>query len=331
LRSPEWDRDNGIERLRGRRVAELRPADRRLELDDGSTRDYGALLLATGAKPARLPLEPDQHVHYLRSLDDSRALIRAAASATRAVVIGASFIGLEVAASLRARKVPVTVVAPDAVPLERVLGPELGAFVRELHEAQGVAFRLGRTVKAAWRDGVTLDDGERLPADLVVAGIGVRPRTSLAELAGLAVDKGILVNEFLETSVPGIYAAGDVARWPDPVSGRPVRIEHWVVAERQGQAAAANILAGSAGDRKPFDAVPFFWSRHYDVTIGYTGHADRWEAIEVSGDIRARDCALTFRQAGRVAATATIGRDRDNLAAEAAMEQERMRGEAVAR
>jgi 3-phenylpropionate/trans-cinnamate dioxygenase ferredoxin reductase subunit len=331
LRAPEHYGDQGIDLLLDAYAGDIDVQGKRVRLSDGRERSFGALLIATGAKPIRLPLEPEQPVRYLRSLDDSRALIRAAESAKRAVVIGASFIGLEVAASLRARKVPVTVVAPDAVPLGRVLGPELGAFIRELHEAEGVEFRLGRTVKAVRRDGVTLDDGGRLPADLVVAGIGVRPRTSLAELADIAVDRGILVDEFLETSVPGIYAAGDVARWPEPVTGRPVRIEHWVVAERQGQAAAANILAGASGERTRFDAVPFFWSRHYDVTIGYTGHADGWDAIDVSGDIRARDCALTYRQAGRAAAVATIGRDRQNLEAEAAMEQERMRGEAVAR
>src|SRR6476661_1972107 len=220
LRSPEWDRDNGIDRLRGRRVATLRPGERRVELDDGSTRDYGALLLATGATPARLGPEVDRGgmpVHYLRSLRDSRAIIAAAREGGRAVVIGASFIGLEVAAALRARKMEVDVVGPETRPLERILGPTLADFIRGLHEEHGVRFHLERKPAEISAGGVALDQGERLTADLVVVGIGVRPNVELAQSAGLAVDRGVSVNERLETSAPGIYAAGDIARWPDPL------------------------------------------------------------------------------------------------------------------
>ncbi len=322
LRSPDWDRDHGIERLRGRRVADLRPADRRVELDDGSSRDYGALLLATGATPVRLGPEVDRGgmpVHYLRSLRDSRAIIAAAREGARAVVVGASFIGLEVAASLRARKVEVDVVAPDTRPLERIMGPTLGDFIRGLHEEHGVRFHLERKPAEIAAGGVTLDRGERLPADLVVVGIGVRPNLELAQSAGLAVDRGVTVNERLETSAPGIYAAGDIARWPDPLTGERIRVEHWVVAQRQGQAAAQNIL----GLERRFEAVPFFWSQHYDVAINYVGHAERWDVLDVEGDPSAHDCAVWFRRGDRTYAVATIFRDRESLETEAAMERGR--------
>ena len=325
LEPPAWYDEQEVTLRTGRRVTRLDPAGRRVLLDDGSALPYGALLLATGAAPVRLPLGDQAPVHYLRTLDDSQAIVHRAEAARSAVVLGASFIGLEVAAALRTRGLAVTVVAPDAVPMERVLGTVLGRFVRELHEEHGVTFRLGRTAKAAEADGVLLDDGTRVAAELVVAGVGVRPDVALATAAGLATENGVLVNAQLETSAPGIFAAGDVARWPDPHSGRPIRVEHWVLAERQGQTAARNILG--AGER--FDAVPFFWSAHYDVSIRYVGHAERPERVEVDGDPGARDCAVRYLEGGRVAAVATIGRDRASLAAEAAMEHALGGGAAV--
>jgi 3-phenylpropionate/trans-cinnamate dioxygenase ferredoxin reductase subunit len=316
LRPDDWYAGRGITLHTGRRVAALDVAGRRVLLEDGAELPYGALLLATGADPIRLPLGDAARVHYLRTLDDSRAIVRAAESSGSAVVLGASFIGLEVAASLRARGLEVTVVAPEAQPLERVLGAELGAAVRALHEARGVRFRLGRTAAGADASGVVLDDGARLTSDLVVAGVGVRPSLALAEAAGLALDRGVAVNGRLETSAPGVFAAGDIARWPDPHSGKAIRVEHWVVAERQGQHAARAIL----GADDPFDAVPFFWSAHYDQAVSYVGHAERPERVEVEGDPRAHDCAVRYVEGGRVAAVATMGRDRESLAAEVAME-----------
>jgi 3-phenylpropionate/trans-cinnamate dioxygenase ferredoxin reductase subunit len=319
LHPPDFYRDMGIELRHGARVTSLDPRGRRVRLDDGSDLDYGALLLATGAAPVRL--DPDvasggTQLHYLRSLADSRRIVAEAREGGRAVVIGASFIGLEVAASLRARKMEVEVVAPDARPLERVLGPELGDLVRRVHEEHDVRFHLGRKPARVADGGVTMDNGERLAADLIVAGIGVRPNLELAEAAGLTLDRGLLVNERLETSAPGIFAAGDIARWPDPHSGERIRVEHWVVAERQGQAAARGIL-GVGG---PFDAVPFFWSMHYSMGINYVGHAERWDRIEIDGDVAAQDCTVRYRRAGRVLAVATIGRDRAALEAELELE-----------
>jgi NADPH-dependent 2,4-dienoyl-CoA reductase/sulfur reductase-like enzyme/nitrite reductase/ring-hydroxylating ferredoxin subunit len=296
---------------------------RNVVLAGGDTVSYDRLLLATGAEPVRLPIPgADQpHVHTLRSLSDCRAIIDGVKGARRVIVIGASFIGLEAAAALRAREIEVHVVAPEQRPMERVLGPGMGDFVRALHEEHGVIFHLGDTVVGIDGKRATLKGGGVLEADGVVVGVGVRPRLALAEQAGLALERGVVVDAYLETSVPGIYAAGDIARWPDPHSKENIRVEHWVVAERQGQTAARNML----GRREPFDAVPFFWSQHYDVPINYVGHAEKWDEIAIDGDIAAKDCLLKYRSKGRVLAVASIYRDLASLRAELAMEQGAMR------
>jgi NADPH-dependent 2,4-dienoyl-CoA reductase/sulfur reductase-like enzyme/nitrite reductase/ring-hydroxylating ferredoxin subunit len=319
LHPPEFYREREIDIVHDRRVVELEPAARRVRLDDGGMREYGALLLATGATPVRLPAEMERGnppVYYLRSFADSKAIIAATAKAKRAVILGASFIGLEVAASLRVRKLEVHVVAPESRPMERVMGAGLADFIRRLHEEHGVAFHLRQKAREIAGGAVTLENGERLPADFVVAGIGVRPNLELAEKAGLTLDRGVLVDEHLQTSAPGIFAAGDIARWPDLHTGERIRVEHWVVAQRQGQAAARSIL----GQAEPFSAVPFFWSQHYDVPINYVGHAERWDRVEIDGNIEARDCAVRFMRDNRALAAATIYRDRESLEAELEME-----------
>jgi NADPH-dependent 2,4-dienoyl-CoA reductase/sulfur reductase-like enzyme/nitrite reductase/ring-hydroxylating ferredoxin subunit len=300
-------------------VASININARDVTISGGEAISYDRLLLATGAEPVRLPMPgADQpHVHVLRTLADCRAIIASAKGARRAIVIGASFIGLEAAAALRSRDIEVHVVGLEARPMERVLGPEMGDFVRRLHEGHDVIFHLGDTVLAIDGSRTTLKSGGVLEADVVVVDVGVRPRLTLAEKCGLALDRGVTVNAYLETSVAGIYAGGDIARWPDPHSQEKIRVEHWVVAEGQGQTAARNML----GQLERFDAVPFFWSQHYDVPINYVGHAETWDEIAVDGDIAAKDCLVRYKNKGRVLAVASIYRDLASLKAELEMER----------
>ena len=316
LRSPQFYAEASIELITGEAVAEIDPNERHVRLEGGRRLPFGALLIATGAEPRRLPVPGGDlpHVHYLRSLADSRAIIAALEDTTRAVVIGAGFIGLEVAASLRHRQIEVTVVAPEEIPLAHAIGENLGRFVHDLHRQHGVEFSLARAATEITEDGVRLDDGGELAADLVVVGIGVIPRTGLAESAGLVVDDGIVVDDHLRTSDPNIWAAGDVARYPGPDGGL-VRVEHWVLAERQGQAAAANIL----GHDVAFTQPPFFWSQHYDVPINVIGHIAEWDDEVIVGDPAQRDVLVGYRKAGVIRAVASIYRDRESLRAEQAL------------
>jgi apoptosis-inducing factor 3 len=321
LRSAEWYAERRIELVLNAHVSAIDVPQKLLQIDGGSTRSYGALLLATGADPVRLdiPGAAPSQVHTLRSFADSKRIVEKSANAKGVLVIGASFIGLEVAASLRARGIEVHVVAPDRQPLERVMGPEVGGFIRKLHEARGVVFHLGQTVQRLEGRRALLANGTVVEADLVIAGVGVRPVVALAERAGLAMDRGVSVDEHLRTSAPAIYAAGDIARWPDPHTGDRIRVEHWVVAERQGQVAAQNILGGNLR----FDAVPFFWSQHYESTIRYVGHAQAWDAVDIDGSLQEEaQCTMTYKRAGRTLAVATLSNDRRCLEAELELERQ---------
>ena len=326
LRSAAFYKQHDIDLRLGVRVTAIKPATQRVELADGSHLEYGALLLATGAAPVRLDIPGVErpHVHYLRTLADGHALVAAAQSAKNAVVIGASFIGLEVAASLRARNIGVHVLGTETTLMKKVLGQDVGDHLQRLHEAHGVTFHLGTTAAAIDDDAVILKNGERILADLVVIGIGVRPAISLAEQAGLAIDRGVVVDEYLQTNVPGIYAAGDIARWPDRLSGDRVRVEHWVVAERQGQVAAHNIL----GNQERFDHVPFFWTQHYDLQIAYVGHAEAWDEASIEGSLDS-DCTITYRRKGQTLAKAFVNRDIEGLRSEVAFENQIAAGDAL--
>nr|PZN30934.1 MAG: hypothetical protein DIU67_10340 [Actinomycetota bacterium] len=261
-----------------------------------------------------VPRRGPAHGAYPRTMAKGVEVLSRLDGVERAAVVGAGFIGLEVAASLRHRELPVTVIAPEEVPLASILGEELGRFVAKLHAEHGVEFRLGRGLERITGQAVVLDDGSELAADLVVVGIGVVPRTGLAEAAGLRVDRGVIVDERLRTSDPHIWAAGDIAAFPGP-GGEPVRVEHWVHAQRQGQHAARSML----GLDEPFTDPPFFWSQHYDVPINVTGLLAGWDTAEVSGDPERRDVLVAYRANGVIRAIASIYRDRENLAAERAL------------
>jgi apoptosis-inducing factor 3 len=319
LKGPEFYAENQIDLQINTTITRIDVAGRQVVTENGRSYPFDRLLVATGAEPVPLaiPGADQPYVFTLRELADSRAIVKRATDAKKAVVLGASFIGLEVAAALRARGIEVHVVAPDARPMERTLGPELGAFVQSLHERHGVRFHLRETAARIVGGKIVLKGGGALDADLVVVGIGVRPRTALAELSGLDVDRGVLVDECLETSARGIFAAGDIARWPDARTGVRMRVEHWVVAERQGQTAAVNML----GRREPFSAVPFFWSRHYDLAIHYVGHAETWDSIVVEGSIADGDCLVRYIRGDKTIAVASIGRDAETLRWEALMER----------
>jgi NADPH-dependent 2,4-dienoyl-CoA reductase/sulfur reductase-like enzyme/nitrite reductase/ring-hydroxylating ferredoxin subunit len=315
--APSFYERHDIELLTATRVKSVDAANRTVSLVNGGTRDFDRLLLATGADPIvlKVPGAEQKHVFYLRTLADSHAIIGAAGKGKRAVIIGASFIGLEVAASLRTRELDVHVVAPEAVPLEKVFGETLGAYIKSLHEQHGVKFSLQRSVTGIGAADVTLDDGAKLPADLVVVGIGVRPSLDLAKQMGLTVGNGVVVNEYLETSAPGIFAAGDIASFPYR-TGDHVRVEHFVVAERQGQCAAENML----GMKRKYEDVPFFWSAHFGKEIRYVGHASNASDFAIAGDIAKEDAIVAYRENGKAVAFASLGRDLACLQAERALE-----------
>jgi NADPH-dependent 2,4-dienoyl-CoA reductase/sulfur reductase-like enzyme/nitrite reductase/ring-hydroxylating ferredoxin subunit len=319
LRSEEFYRDNGIELALGTAVTKLDPGQRKVTLQGGRELSFGRLLLATGAEPIRLQIpgaEPDR-VFYLRSWADCRTILARASTAQRAVVVGASFIALEVAASLRTRGLDVHVIGRDSVPMQRVLGQQVGDFLRRLHESRGTVFHLGKTIASIAGPSVTLSDGTTLTADFVLVGAGVRPLDDLARAAGIATNNGVSVDDYLTTSASTIYAAGDIASWPDQRSGGRLRVEHWVVAQRQGATAARNML----GARERYTAVPFFWTQQFDVTINYIGHASGSDRVRVDGDLEKRDCAIRYERDGRIAAVATMSRDIESLKAELELER----------
>ena len=304
-------------------VQHIKPENKRLRLANGNERQYAKLLLATGAAPRKLQVPGGDlaHVMVLRSLEDCRRILAKATSGVRIAVVGGSFIAMEAAASLSGRGLSVDVIAPDDHPLAKVLGQQLSELVLEAHVRRGVRLSLGSNVARIEDKQVLLQGGKRIDADIVLVGIGVEPRLELAEAAKLVLDRGVLVNSRLQTSDPNIFAAGDIARWPDPHTGESIRVEHWVVAERQGQVAAANMLGGN----EPFTMVPFFWTKHFDLSIRYVGHAEKWDEARVEGDLAQRDGLVRFRRDGRDLAVATVERDKELLRAELALEGERPR------
>jgi 3-phenylpropionate/trans-cinnamate dioxygenase ferredoxin reductase component len=294
----------GIELRLGQTVASIDVDGRAVELGSGERLPYTSLLLTTGAGPRRLNLPGAdlEGVHYLRTLANSAALREAIEGAGRVAVIGAGWIGCEVAASARVMGRPVVMVEMAELPLQSVLGPELGRFYRDVHAGHGVEMRFGAATEALVGsgrvEGVRLAGGEVLPADVVVVGVGVAPATELAEKAGIDVKNGVLTNEYLESSSPGIFAAGDVANAFHPVFGQRVRVEHWANARNQGPVAARNML----GKRRPYGRVPYFYSDQYDVSMEYSGYAPAWDEVVFRGDVASREFMAFWLRDGRVAA-----------------------------
>jgi len=300
----------GIERL-VQDVVAIDPATRAIGFADGTRLPYDAALVATGGA-ARRPTFPGADldgVFLLRSAADADAIVEAAGRARRVVVIGAGFIAIEVAGSLRERGLDVAVVAPQLAPFERQLGPEIGNVFRRVHERQGVVFHLGEEVEAIEGDGcvqrVRLKSGAVLDADLIVAGLGVTPETGLLHGVPRRKDGGVDVDAQLRVT-DGLYAAGDIAAFPLRGDGDRVRVEHWRVAEQHGRVAALNML----GHALAYDAVPYFWTIHYRKRLDYVGHAEAWDDVVVDGDLEAPEFLAFYVCGGNVAAVAGWGRDR---------------------
>jgi NADPH-dependent 2,4-dienoyl-CoA reductase/sulfur reductase-like enzyme/nitrite reductase/ring-hydroxylating ferredoxin subunit len=313
LREDGWYKDHDIDLRLKTEITRLDLGARTASLKAGDDLGYDALVLALGAEPQRPPIPgfDSPKVFTLRSLKDAQAIAAAAKTAHRVAIVGASFIGLEVAASLKHLGLDVHVVAPEAIPLARVLGDAVGEWIRGLHEAKGVVFHLGRKVQG-FKDGkLGLDNGEAIEADFVVAGAGVRPRTALAEAAGLKVDNGVVVDRWLRAPADNVYAVGDIARFPDAHTGKVIRVEHWVHAERQGQHVARLLL----GDDAAFADTPFFWSVHQGKTINYVGHADEFDQPKIQGSLEKENAVICFAKDGRDLAMATVGDDLASLKA----------------
>jgi 3-phenylpropionate/trans-cinnamate dioxygenase ferredoxin reductase subunit len=294
--------ESQIELRLGQTAVSLDAGRRQLALDSGERREFDRLLLATGAEPRRvgIPGGELEGIHYLRSLDDADALRQRLDDGGRLLVIGAGWIGCEVAASARQKGLEVTVIHPGSVPLERVLGQEVGAVYRDIHLDHGVEMRPGARVESfegsPGVERVRTSEGV-VECDLVVVGVGVEPAADLAAQAGLEVDNGVAVNAQLETSVPGIFAAGDTANHAHPLLGS-LRVEHWANALHQGPAAARNML----GQDQPFQRLPYFYSDQYEVGMEYTGYAASWDEVVFRGDVDAREFIAFWLKQGRVLA-----------------------------
>jgi len=318
LGDADFYRAQGIDLVLGDAARSIDAVSHEVRLVSGRTCTYGALLLATGSSPRRLGIAgaTAPHVLRLRSLADARTIIERSRPGARAVIIGSSYLGLEVAAALRARDLHVAVVSEDSLPLGPVLGETLGRYLRALHEREGVRFLLGRRPTRIGAANVQLDDGSSVPADFILVAIGVSPRSELAQATGrLDLAGGVVVDEQLRTAHSDVYVAGDIAAYPDARSGERVRVEHWSVAVRQGQAVARSML----GQGTPFQDVPFFWSTHYDTTLSYMGHAPRWDRLIERGDPEDGLYMCGYERDGKVLAVISMGDDLASLEAEIAL------------
>jgi NADPH-dependent 2,4-dienoyl-CoA reductase/sulfur reductase-like enzyme len=296
-----------------KQVASLDPAGRSVTFADGTSMAAAGILLATGGEPRTLPVPGAEKsgIHLLRSRRDAEAILGELETAKSVVIVGASFIGLEVAGAMRAREIAVQVVAPEEVPLATVFGEQIGQRVRKTHEENCVAFHLGRTVtEFAGPERVSevvLSDGSRLTADCVIVGVGIRPAVSFLEGSGLVKDGAVHVDGRLQTAVQGIFAAGDIAMVPDGRTGEPRRVEHWVEAGRQGMHAARCML----GSKESYRGVPFFWSKQYGSSLRYLGYAPRFDRVVFRGSVADKFFLAGFYEKGKLAAAASVGKARE--------------------
>jgi NADPH-dependent 2,4-dienoyl-CoA reductase/sulfur reductase-like enzyme len=312
LRPDEFFKDHDIQLVLGKEVTRVDARSKTITFDTDETMEYDALLVATGGAPVRLniPGSDLKNVCVLRSFTDADSIIETASRSRRAVVVGASFIGMEAAYSLRERGLEVTVVAPSQEPFEATLGAEIGALFRRVHESHGVRFKLGSIVYRFEGthniEAVRLANGERIEADMVLVGVGVHPVTHFLEGVELDDRGGVVVDSRLCAS-EAFYAAGDIASFIDSRTGERVRIEHWRTAQQQGRTAARNML----GRDVEFDAVPFFWTQQFDAGLLYVGHAKSWDQIIYRGDVSARDFLAFYVKNDRVLAVAGMNRDHE--------------------
>jgi NADPH-dependent 2,4-dienoyl-CoA reductase/sulfur reductase-like enzyme len=315
LRSPDFYQQHDIELMTGRQVDRVDTREKTLLFSDGESLGFDKLIFCTGSRPRRLEMPGSdlQGVYTLRSWADSKILREATQQAKRAVIVGASFIAMEVVWSLRSLGLEVTVVAPDKVPFEKIFGSEIGQMLQAEHEQNGVQFQLGTHVKAIDGNdrvsGVTLENDVQLPADLVVIGIGVSPATDFIQGLKLAEDGAVIVDEHLQAA-DDIYAAGDIAQYPDWLTGKPMRIEHWRVACQQGRITGFN----AAGRATLYRSIPYFWTAQFGVKLRYVGHTSKWDDIIVDGDIQKQTFIAYYVKEGRILAAAGVNRDQEMAA-----------------
>jgi NADPH-dependent 2,4-dienoyl-CoA reductase/sulfur reductase-like enzyme/nitrite reductase/ring-hydroxylating ferredoxin subunit len=312
LRSEKFYQKYGIELMRLQKVTNVDLAKKLITFEDGGQLRYDTVLLATGSVPRKLEVPGGElnNIFTLRSFDDADTIIAACQQASRVAVIGASFIGIETAISLSQRELDVTVIAPETVPFEQVFGKGIGTLVQQVHQDNGITFKLGKTVTkfegSEKVEAVLLDNGEQVDADLVVIGVGVRPNTDFLQGLALQFDRSIKVDAAFQAA-EDVYVAGDIATFPDWRFGEDIRIEHWRTAEQQGRVAAHNM----AGKKTVYESVPFFWTKQGDLNIKYVGHAQEWDDLIIQGDIAAQDCLVFYVKQNQVLAAAGINRGKE--------------------
>ena len=313
IQSEEYYREQQIELRLGVAATRVDPQARTVELADGERVEFDRLLLATGGRERRLSVPGSEldRIYYLRTLADSDRIAGELQSGRRLVVIGAGFIGAEVAATARSMGLEVSILEMAAVPLGRALGDEMGRLYGDFHRDHGVELCTGEAIERFEGSGrverVISASGRSFDCDFVVVGVGMEPATELAEGAGLAVDNGVVVDEYCETSSPAIFAAGDVANYHHPLLNERLRVEHWANAQNQGVAAAKSML----GQREPYVEIPWFWSDQYDLNLQYVGHAQAWDRVVMRGDVSGRKFSAFYMKDGKIRATLAVNRFKD--------------------